>query len=255
MRAKKSLGQNFLMHPRIAERIVLVADLTRDDVVIEIGPGKGILTRELLKRVKHVIAIEADEKLVEELKIKFAHAVSSKHLELISADIRKWPTPGVGQRRYRVVANIPYYLTGEIFRKFLEAPNQPSSMTLLVQKEVAERVARDKKQSILGLSVKAYGTPEYEFTVPRGAFIPAPKVNSAALSVRDISRENFKNSREELRFFELLHAGFAHKRKFVRSNVKGIVSEEALQAAGVRDGARAEDVPLSAWLELMHHAV
>ena len=257
MHAKKSLGQNFLMHARIAERIALVADIKPDDVVLEIGPGTGMLTRELLKKAKKVIAVEADKELFEKLQTDFASEIAGGRLELIHGDIRNWDFEMHLNSRYSVkdgyvvVANIPYYLTGEIFRMFLEASNQPSSMTLLVQKEVADRiVARDKKESILSLSVKAYGTPKREFLVPRGAFIPAPNVDSAVLTIRNISRNNFATKKEEELFFKLLHSGFAHKRKFVRSNLKGFLSEKALRVAGVHEGARAEDVPLSTWLTL-----
>lgn len=257
MRARKSLGQNFLMHARIAERIVMVAGLAPDAVVFEIGPGTGMLTRELVKRAKKVIALEADHELFEKLKIDFANEIANGRLELIHGDIRVWNF-GVylnsrysvkdGTCDYKLVANIPYYLTGEIFRMFLEAENQPSSMTLLVQKEVAERIARSKKESILSLSVKAYGTPKYEFTVPRGAFRPAPKVDSAVLTVCDISRKNFPTAIEERRFFALLHAGFAHKRKCVRKNL----SEAGFSPGNIPEKARAEDLPLSVWLDLMH---
>ena len=257
MRARKSLGQNFLMHARIAERIAIVAEIKSDDVVLEIGPGTGMLTRELLKKAKKVIAVEADKELFEKLQTNFANEIATGHLELIRGDIRNWDFEMHLNSRYSVkdgyvvVANIPYYLTGEIFRMFLEASNQPSSMTLLVQKEVADRiVARDKKESILSLSVKAYGTPKREFLVPRGAFIPAPNVDSAVLTIRNISRNNFATKKEEEQFFKLLHAGFAHKRKFVRSNLKGFLSEKALRVAGVHESARAEDLTLSTWLKL-----
>lgn len=249
MKAKKSLGQNFLMHSRIAERIALVAKLFPSTAVFEIGPGTGQLTRELLKLAEKVIAIEADEELFEKLKNDFANEISEGRLELTHGDIRNYPlnTTTVLNRGYQVVANIPYYLTGEIFRMFLEAEHQPSAMTLLVQKEVADRiVARDKKESILSLSVKAYGTPKREFTVPRGAFKPAPNVDSAVLTIRDISRKNFKTKREEEQFFALLHAGFAHKRKFVRKNL----AEASLPQGDIPEKARAEDVPLITWLEL-----
>src|SRR3989344_1922169 len=248
MRARKSLGQNFLMHARIAERIVLVADIKHDDVVLEIGPGTGMLTKELLKKAKKVIAVEADKELFEKLQTTFVSEVAGGRLELIHGDIRAFDISSL-PKSYALVANIPYYLTGEIFRMFLEASNQPSFMTLLVQREVADRiVARDKKESILSLSVKAYGTPKREFLVPRGAFIPAPNVDSAVLTIRNISRNNFATKKEEELFFKLLHSGFAHKRKFVRSNLKGFLSEKALRVAGVHEGARAEDVPLSTWL-------
>lgn len=245
MRAKQSLGQNFLMHARIAERIALVAGLTKDTVVFEIGPGTGMLTRELLKLAKKVIALEADHELFNTLQISFATEIARGQLELISGDIRTFDISTL-PKGYALAANIPYYLTGEIFRMFLEAPNQPSVMTLLVQKEVAERIARSAKESILSLSVKAYGTPKLEFTVPRGAFHPAPNVDSAVLTIRDISRKNFASKSEEEKFFTLLHAGFAHKRKFVRKNL----IEAGLPTGEIPEKARAEDITLSDWLLL-----
>ena len=253
MRARKSLGQNFLMHARIAERIAMVAGFASDAVVFEIGPGTGMLTRELLKRAGKVIALEADYELFKKLQDDFANEIAQERLKLIHGDIRNYPLNHAiaGNSGYQVVANIPYYLTGEIFRMFLESENQPSSMTLLVQKEVAERVIRSKKESILSLSVKAYGTPKYEFTVPRGCFIPAPKVDSAVLTIRDISRKNFVTRDEEKRFFALVHAGFAHKRKFVRKNL----TDAGLSAGDIPEKARAEDMSLSDWLALIHHSL
>jgi 16S rRNA (adenine1518-N6/adenine1519-N6)-dimethyltransferase len=252
MRAKKSLGQNFLMHARIAERIALAAQLSPDAVVFEIGPGTGMLTRELLKLAHKVIAIEADSELFEKLQTDFAHEIAENRLELIHGDIRNYPLNSAiaGNYGYHVVANIPYYLTGEIFRMFLESENQPRSLTLLVQKEVAERIARSKKESILSLSVKAYGTPKLEFRVPRGAFVPVPKVDSAVLTVRDISRKNFASRDEEKLFFALIHAGFAHKRKFVRKNL----ADAGLPAGDIPEKSRAEDLPLTTWLALAHYS-
>jgi 16S rRNA (adenine1518-N6/adenine1519-N6)-dimethyltransferase len=243
--AKKSLGQNFLMHARIAERIVLVSELAPDAVVFEIGPGTGMLTRELLKRVGKVIALEADYELFLKLKDDFKSEILDHRLELIHGDIRTFAIAAL-PKGYVLVANIPYYLTGEIFRMFLETENQPDTMTLLVQKEVAERIARSKKESILSLSVKAYGTPKLEFSVPRGAFVPAPKVDSAVLTIRDISRKNFPTRIEEQRFFALIRAGFAHKRKFVRKNL----IDSGLSAGHIPEKARAEDLSLQTWCGL-----
>jgi len=248
------------MHARIAERIALSAKLAPDSVVFEIGPGTGMLTRELLKLAGTVIALEADQELFEKLQVDFKDEIKNGRLELIHGDIREMHLnsrysvkDGTSEKvrkhlssGYDVVANIPYYLTGEIFRMFLSARNQPSSMTLLVQKEVAERVVARGKESILSLSVKAYGTPKREFNVPRGAFHPAPKVDSAVLSIRDISRKQFATPGEEERFFNLLHAGFAHKRKFVRKNLV----EAGFDAGSIPEKARAEDLPLFAWLAL-----
>jgi len=251
------------MHARIAERIADTAKISSDAVVFEIGPGTGMLTRPLLKRAGKVIAIEADRELFEKLKIDFTNEISSGRLELIHNDIRSFDIASLPQN-YTLVANIPYYLTGEILRMFLESENQPNAMTLLVQKEVAERiVARKKpldsargKESILSLSVKVYGIPKLEFTVPRGAFKPAPKVDSAVLTIRDISRKNFSSrspafaeatvGRQEELFFKLIRAGFAHKRKFVRNNL----ADAGLPAGDIPEKARAEDLSLSDWLTL-----
>ncbi len=246
MYAKKSLGQNFLMHARIAERIAMAAQLTKDSIVFEIGPGTGMLTRELLKLAKKVIALEADHELFSTLQVEFAREIEEGRLELLSGDIRTLPIRTLPEG-YALVANIPYYLTGEIFRMFLETENQPSSVTLLVQKEVAERIARSKKESILSLSVKAFGVPKYEFTVPRGAFRPAPNVDSAVLTIRGISRKNFATRSAEEKFFALLHAGFAHKRKFVRKNL----TEAGFSIGTIREKARAEDLLLEEWLALV----
>ncbi len=266
------LGQNFLIHPRIAERIADTAQLPLNATVLEIGPGRGILTQALLARAGHVIAVEADAELVAQLRVTFENEIADGHLELVHADIRtldfemylnsrysvKQGTR-VGENEYQVVANIPYYLTGELFRMLLESEHQPASITFLVQKEVAERIARSGKphfakatrgkESILSLSVKAYGEPKYEFTVKRGAFIPAPNVDSAVLSIREISRRNFATRAQELLFFKLIHAGFAHKRKFVRSNLKEL-NVDPLLLASVPPKARAEDITLSVWLAL-----
>lgn len=241
--ARKSLGQHFLMHPRIAERIALAAKLEPNDIVFEIGPGRGLLTRALLEKAR-VIALETDAGLCNELRHIFKQEIEKKRLVLLEGDVQDFD-PDTLQNPYKLVANIPYYLTGSIFRKFLSAKHQPLSMTLLVQKEVAARIARAKKEGLLSLSVKAYGTPSYVFTVPRGAFVPAPKVDSAVLHIENISRHHFKNKTQEDRFFALIHAGFAHKRKLLRNNLAGI----ATLPPGLLH-KRAEDLALEDWLTL-----
>ena len=244
-RPKKSLGQHFLTRDALAERIADAAALPPDAAALEIGPGRGILTKALLARAKKVIAVEADRGLYETLARDFAADIARCRLVLVEGDIRAFDLASLPPR-YAVVANIPYYLTGELFRLFLTSARPPASLTFLVQKEVAERIARSKKESILSLSVKAYGAPRIAFTVPRGAFSPAPNVDSAVLSVRSISRKNFRTRAEERRFFSLLRAGFAHKRKFVRKNL----ADAGLPAGDIPGKARAEDLPLSAWLAL-----
>lgn len=244
-RPKKSLGQHFLTRAAIAERIADAAGLAPDATVLEIGPGRGILTRALLARAAHVVSVETDADLFTELSEAFAPDIEAGKLTLVKSDVRAFDLASL-PKGYDVVANIPYYLTGELFRMFFEADNQPRSLTLLVQKEVAERIAREKKESILSLSVKAYGTPQYAFTVSRGSFAPPPAVDSAVLVVRDISRANFASREEEQHFFDLLHAGFAHKRKLVRRNL----AAAGLPPGDIPEKARAEDLPLSAWLAL-----
>ena len=250
--AKKGLGQHFLMHRQTSERIVLAAGVSDTDTVLEIGPGTGVLTRELLMRAEKVYAVETDAELIPQLTETFGEEISSGKLILVHEDIRSFD-PGVIEGSYMLVANIPYYITGEIIRQFLTASHKPSSMTLLVQKEVAERVARSRKESLLSLSVKAYGTPKYEFTVPRGAFVPAPTVDSAVLSVRNIAPP-FEHRALEDRFFAILRAGFAHKRKRLMKNLEEVAEkgriEQAFASIGLGADIRPEDVSLASWKAL-----
>lgn len=252
MFAKKSLGQNFLMHRQTAERIVGAARLPEGATVLEIGPGTGMLTKALLADGLKVIAVEADDTLAETLTETFAEEIRATRLNLVHADIRNFDTVTL-PADYHLVANIPYYITGEIIRTFLTAINKPKSMTLLVQKEVAERIAREKKGSLLSLSVKAYGSPEYCFTVPRGAFKPAPNVDSAVLHIAHI-HSPFASDREETRFFEVLRAGFAHKRKRLVGNLSELAPKDVIkgvfESISLDMNARAEDVALETWKDL-----
>lgn len=249
--AKKSLGQNFLMHAQTAERIVEAARLPEDSTVLEIGPGTGMLTRALLVRAGKVIAVEADDSLAPELTETFAREIRDGKLELLHQDIRNFDSKSI-TGAYHVVANIPYYITGELIRQFLTVPHKPQSMTVLVQKEVAQRIARNKgKESVLSISVKVYGTPEYCFTVPRGAFRPAPSVDSAVLAIRDISNAAFPSSEAENTFFTVLKAGFAHKRKKLSKNLEAVAAFEqishAISDAGLTENTRSEDVSVTQW--------
>jgi 16S rRNA (adenine1518-N6/adenine1519-N6)-dimethyltransferase len=255
---KKSLGQNFLMHPQIAERIVRAATLSPHVTILEIGPGTGMLTRVLLAEGHSVIAVEADGELATKLEDTFVHEIGERRLRLIRGDIRTFDTSSL-PKPYSLVANIPYYITGEIIRMFLTAAHKPASMTLLVQKEVAERItgkgAKHPKEGLLSLSVKAYGTPEYCFTVPRGAFRPAPNVDSAVISIRDIHPDAFKDQAEETFFFEVLRAGFAHKRKLLAGNLSLHFPTEkvvkAFESADIAPKVRSEDLSLDDWRRLV----
>lgn len=247
MRLKKSLGQHFLTSRGAIAAIIDSADLNSKDVVLEIGPGKGILTEALLEKAGTVIAVEKDRELFLWLGIQFADAIRNKKLILLNEDILDFEP----KSDYKIVANIPYNITGAIMEKFLSAKNQPNSMTLLVQKEVAERiVAKDSKESILSLSVKVFGEPKYIQTVKAGSFNPPPKVDSAVLQISDISRAKFKQAKiTEAAFFKVTKAGFAHKRKTISNNLKEFkVGEEKLNKCGIRMIDRAEDLSLGQWL-------
>jgi len=264
---KKSLGQNFLKSDAIVDKIINAADLSKNDTVLEIGPGLGILTKKLLLSAGKVIAVEKDDSLIKTLKEAFSSEIQNEKLHLISNDILKLDPEvlknydGEKNNGYKLVANIPYYITGAIIEKFLSANFQPAGMVLMVQKEVAERiVAKNKKtgnagkESILSIAVKAYGDPFYICTVKAGNFVPAPTVDSAILAIKNISRKNFKTNHREEVFFQIVKAGFAHKRKTLAGNLKNSLEpelvESAMSADGLRPTARAEDVGIAQWLAM-----
>ena len=250
VQAKKSLGQHFLTSDTIVEQIVTAANLSGRETVLEVGPGKGILTEALLARAQKVVAVEKDAELAELLtSVKFATFIKSGKLNVVTGDILTLNPDDLGLVRepYKIVANIPYYITGQFLRKFLETQHQPSSMVLMLQKEVAERiVGRDGKESILSIAVKAYGEPHYVQTVEARNFSPSPKVDSAILAVSTISRVFFENDiATEKHFFELLRQGFAHKRKLLRNNLG--LSADQLISCGIQPNARAERLTREEW--------
>src|SRR3989338_2798402 len=221
------LGQHFLKAKWAARALAYAVGIEHGDIVLEIGPGKGALTRELLAIAKEVgaqiVAIEKDEELVVHLNGIFKDEIASGTLTVRGEDIRNVTpdTIGLVSGKYLVAANIPYYITGEIIRQFLTAKEKPRAMALLVQKEVAKRIISDK-ESLLSLSVKVYGTPKIVAKVPRGNFSPPPNVDSAILLIENISRSFFASLSEEL-FFRVLHAGFKSKRKFHLSSRKSFL--------------------------------
>ena len=253
MQKKKSLGQHFLNSAHYLQAVADAAHIKAGEAVLEIGPGEGTLTAVLLERGARVVAVEKDSRLIPLLREKFKHFDISKFQviegDALDFDISKCKNFDISRGRYAAVGNIPYYITGALFKKFLTAPHQPSTLVFLIQKEVAERIARSKKESILSLSIKAYGTQKYIKTVPAGAFSPPPKVDSAILAVENISRKNFKDAAHEENFFMLIKKGFAQKRKFLKNNL-GLGYSSFLQKAVIDDKVRAEDVPLQKWLAL-----
>lgn len=246
---KKSLGQHFLRSEGALHKIVEAGGLSLEDTVLEVGPGEGVLTELLLARAGKVIAVEKDDRLIPILEQKFQNEIIAGKLKLVHADILNYEF-GIRNygKKYKIVANIPYYITGALIRKFLESENQPSTMVLLLQKEVAKRiVANDGKESILSISVKAYGTPKYIGTVKAGAFSPPPNVDSAIIAIENISKKFFEGI-DERSFFEFLKRGFAHPRKLLSSNL-GVTPKE-LSALGIPEKSRAENLTLKDWYSL-----
>jgi 16S rRNA (adenine1518-N6/adenine1519-N6)-dimethyltransferase len=251
---KAKLGQHFLTRPEIAQWVATCIPLNKKSVVLEIGPGHGILTKELLKVVDTVVAVEKDTVLVEELKETFTKEIASGKLVLLKEDIRNFSAEDCTHLSlgYSLVANIPYYITGYIIRKFLTTKHQPANISILIQKEVAERiVAKNLKHSLLSLSVHAYGTPKLEKVVKAGAFSPPPKVDSAILSIQNISRQYFDEKTDESAFFELLHTAFSQKRKTLGSTLRKTVPTERFERCNVDKKARPEDMPLEKWFCLV----
>lgn len=220
--AKKSLGQNFLKSKKALLAMIGAGEISAEDIVLEIGPGQGVLTERILETGAKVIAVEKDDRLIEYLDKKFTIQGESGQFNLIHGDILEIDLSSLGlvTGKYKLIANIPYYITGLIFRKFLSGDVQPSKLVIMVQKEIADRiVARDEKESLLSLSVKAYGQVKKIMKVEKENFSPKPKVDSAILLVDNISKSFFDEITEE-KFFEIIKTGFAHKRKMLIANLK-----------------------------------
>jgi 16S rRNA (adenine1518-N6/adenine1519-N6)-dimethyltransferase len=261
--AKKSLGQHFLRSKTAIKQIVDAAHLSPDDTVLEIGPGEGALTDALLESGARVVAVETDARCIEKLEERFALAIDKKRLLLIEGDIRNDAVQKMlfnkkycGTLPYKLVANIPYYITGMLFRLFLETLRQPTRIVFLVQKEVAQLiVAKDHKEGILSLAVKAYGTPRYVATVKREAFTPPPKVDSAIIAIEDISRARLEGLPDE-DYFRVIKAGFGAKRKMLLGNLSKEFGtpretlETIFRDIGIDAHARGEDLAAPKWLLL-----
>ena len=249
---KKSLGQHWLKDPEILADIAEAAELTGDDVVLEIGPGLGTLTSRLLARANSVTAVEFDADLARKLPGQFP----GKKLTVVNQDILQFDLNQL-PKNYKVVANVPYYITSKIVEKLMTAENKPSIAVLLVQKEVAERIAAEAGNiSILSVSVQIFAEAELDIEVPSQFFTPPPKVNSQVVVLR--TRNNPLITPEDQRdFFRIVKAGFSAKRKKLRSSLSGglgidkSVAEELLKNAGISPDARAEDLAIEDWRRLL----
>ena len=249
---KKSLGQHWLKDPEILADIAEAAELTGDDVVLEIGPGLGTLTSRLLVRANSVTAVEFDADLARKLPGQFP----GKKLTVVNQDILQFDLNQL-PKKYKVVANVPYYITSKIVEKLMTAENKPSIAVLLVQKEVAERIATESgNMSVLSVSVQIFAEAELDIEVPRQFFTPPPKVDSQVVALR--TRDNPLITPEDQRdFFRIVKAGFSAKRKKLRSSLSGglgidkSVAEELLKNAGISPDARAEDLAIEDWKRLL----
>lgn len=275
---QKQRGQNFLIDRNILEKIIKAADLKKDDIVLEIGPGFGALTAELAGRVKKVVAVEADRRLADALrKILAEH----KNIEIIEADILKFPISNFqfSNYGYKIVANLPYQITSAVFRKFLEQEPRPGEMTLMVQKEVAERIcAKTGKMSLLSISVQFFGKPEIVEAVSRKSFWPEPEIDSAILKISDIKSEseaNLKKIQTDFsqvrfdatlvalkkkvdleKFFRIVKIGFSARRKQLHNNLSAGLRlpsrevQDILIKLGFDQKIRAQDLSVEDWISL-----
>lgn len=247
--AKKNLGQHWLRDADILNQIVAEAGITKNDTVLEIGAGLGTLTSVLLRQTDQVIAIEFDENLARKLPSQFpGKKLEIIHEDILTFDLDRLPTG------YKVVANIPYYITAKIIQKLLTANNPPVISILLVQKEVAERLV-DTKRSILGISAEVYSEVSLGLVVPARFFSPPPKVDSQVVVLRRRLAPLVSPNKQD-DFFRVVKAGFSEKRKKLRSSLAGGLQlekkqiEKLLWDVSVPPGARAEELTVADWQKL-----
>lgn len=259
----RSKGQNFLVKAEVYENMVQAAELDKKDLVLEVGPGLGFLTELLAKKSKEVIAIELDDRLADFLENKFA-GLKEKNIKLIRGDVLNVGREIfslVGERDYKIVANLPYNITSIFLRQFLSLEHKPKSMVLMLQKEVAERICQGSPDmSLLSLSVQLYGQPKILFGVERAFFWPAPEVDSAVIKIDLFSKPALENLAEEKLFFRLAKFGFANKRKMLKNNlsvglkIKAEEAQELISSLGLNPLCRAEELSLKDWLNLFARA-
>ncbi len=245
IKAIKHFGQNFLINSSVVLKLVESANLNKEDIVLEIGPGTGILTKEIAKQVKKVIAIEKDPRMITILKENLR---DFNNIELIEGDILRFND---FPKDYKVVANIPFYLTASLIRKLLEEKNQPKEITLIVQKEVAKRIcAKPPKTNILATAVQFYATPKILSYISRRSFHPVPKVDSAIIKIIPQKQEA-----DSKKFFKLVKLGFTHPRKQLINNLSIGFKKEGINSLllknNIQPTQRAETLSTGDWIKLI----
>jgi len=256
MRPNKAFGQNFLVDRSILLRIVEAAEIHPGDQVLELGAGTGVLTRELAKRARRVVAVELERNM---LSLLGGTTRNYPNVELIERNLLYVdPADIFGSEPYKLVANLPYYITAPTFRHFLESANPPRLIVVMVQYEVAQRiVAEPGDLSLLGVSIQFYGKPKIITHVPARAFYPAPKVDSAILRI-DMKDEIPLTREQRDSFFRLVQAGFSARRKQLHNSLthglhrKDMEVRATLQAANIDPSRRAETLSIEDWLRLWH---
>ena len=263
IRPSKGLGQHFLVDPTALERIIAAADLTREDVVVEVGPGPGALTERLAQESGHVVAVELDPRMVALLRERLAGAAN---VHVIEQDILQVNIPHLlldlglfsspSKVAYKIVANLPYYITSAVLRHVLESDPPPRLVVVTVQREVAQRiVAGPGAMSLLAVSVQFYGRPRIVAHIPAGAFYPAPKVDSAVVRI-DVGAEPPVAVEDVEGFFEVVRAGFGQRRKQLKNALahglhrpmQEIVA--AMEKAGIDPSRRAQTLSVEEWAAL-----
>ncbi|MCK5044248.1 ribosomal RNA small subunit methyltransferase A [Candidatus Parcubacteria bacterium] len=244
----KYFGQNFLVNRGVVEKIT--AKTTQKDIVLEVGPGIGVITQELAKKARQVIAVEKSREMIEILKETLEE---TKNVKVVREDILELNLQSLVSN-YKVVANLPFYLTSPVIRKFLEAENRPESMVLMMQKEVAQRIcSRPPRMNLLAVSVQFYSQPKIMSYVSRGSFYPMPKVNSAIIEIIPCFTPKLPKE-----FFKIVKAGFSHPRKQLVNNLSGglnLPKEKTaswLSENNIKPNQRAETLSLDDWKNLVN---
>jgi 16S rRNA (adenine1518-N6/adenine1519-N6)-dimethyltransferase len=249
---KKSLGQNFLYDENVLWRIVDAADIGPDDQVLEIGPGLGALTKLLAQTAVSVTAVELDDRLLPVLEDELE---LYDNITLIHGDILEQDSSKLFNGSYKVVANVPYYITGAILRHLLSAKNKPTTMVLTVQKEVADRItAVPPHMSLLAISTQFYGSIKREDVLKAGAFWPRPDVDSAVICI-ELNPNTVSDPDFEKQFFRIVRAGFSQKRKQLHKNLRQLGYNKTdidtiLGQANINGTRRAETLTVDEWITL-----
>lgn len=253
LRANKVLGQNFLYSESVVCDMVEAADLGESDTVLEVGPGLGVLTKEIAKYNCRVLAIEKDKNLIPILEEKFK---DNKNIKIINEDILKLQIANYQLQNYKIIANLPFYLTSRFLRVFLETSNKPSTMVLLMQKEVAERiVATNKNRSILSVSSELYSKPQIIRQVSNRSFYPKPDVDCAVIKF-DVFKELKYDIKDIKLFFRIVKAGFSARRKQIHNNLSNGLkiepdkTKEILEKINIDPTRRAQTLSLDEWYKL-----